>query len=72
MQRDENSLLKTPNLGKKSLNEIKTILATRSLSLGMKIEGWPPPGLEAPVVDINSDSELNRTEKNKNLNKKER
>lgn len=58
VQRDENSLLRTPNLGKKSLNEIKTILATRNLSLGMKIEGWPPPGLEAPVVDLNSDSDV--------------
>lgn len=51
VQRDESSLLRTPNLGKKSLNEIKTILATRNLSLGMKIEGWPPPGLEAPVIE---------------------
>ena len=50
VQRDENSLLRTPNLGKKSLNEIKTILATRNLSLGMKIEGWPPPGLKAPAA----------------------
>ncbi|MEI8054646.1 MAG: DNA-directed RNA polymerase subunit alpha [bacterium] len=57
VQRDENSLLRTPNLGKKSLNEIKTILATRSLSLGMKIEGWPPPGLEAPVVEPDYDAE---------------
>ncbi|EKD45953.1 MAG: hypothetical protein ACD_69C00066G0003 [uncultured bacterium] len=52
VQRDESSLLKTPNLGKKSLNEIKTVLATRGLSLGMKIEGWPPPGLELPKVEI--------------------
>jgi DNA-directed RNA polymerase, alpha subunit, bacterial and chloroplast-type len=51
VQRDENSLLRTPNLGKKSLNEIKTILATRNLSLGMKIEGWPPSGLKLPVVE---------------------
>jgi len=58
VQRDENSLLRTPNLGKKSLNEIKTILSMRSLSLGMKVEGWPPPGLEAPVVDLDSDSDV--------------
>lgn len=51
VQRDENSLLKTPNLGKKSLNEIKTVLATRGLSLGMTIEGWPPAGLEPPKGD---------------------
>ena len=40
----ENDLLKTPNLGKKSLVEIKTVLASKGLALGMKIEGWPPPG----------------------------
>ncbi|MFY7697656.1 MAG: DNA-directed RNA polymerase subunit alpha [Legionella sp.] len=38
----ENELLKTPNLGKKSLTEIKDVLASRSLSLGMKLENWPP------------------------------
>lgn len=41
----ENELLKTPNLGKKSLTEIKDVLASRSLSLGMKLESWPPEGL---------------------------
>ncbi len=41
----ENELLKTPNLGKKSLTEIKDVLATRDLSLGMKLENWPPVGL---------------------------
>jgi DNA-directed RNA polymerase subunit alpha len=46
VQRSENDLLKTPNLGKKSLLEIKNVLATRSLSLGMRLENWPPPGLE--------------------------
>ena len=51
VQRDENSLLKTPNLGKKSLNEIKTILATHGLLLGMKVENWPPSGLEYPKSD---------------------
>lgn len=45
VQRDEGDLLKTPNLGKKSLNEIKEVLAQRGLSLGMKIENWPPVGL---------------------------
>lgn len=49
VQRDETSLLRTPNLGKKSLNEIKTVLASRGLSLGMKIEGWPPPGIKIPT-----------------------
>ena len=46
IQRTENELLKTPNLGRKSLNEIKEVLATRGLTLGMKLEGWPPAGLE--------------------------
>lgn len=41
----ENELLKTPNLGKKSLTEIKDVLGARSLSLGMKLENWPPQGL---------------------------
>ena len=41
----ESELLKTPNLGKKSLTEIKDVLAGRSLSLGMKLEDWPPEGL---------------------------
>ncbi|NKB47081.1 MAG: DNA-directed RNA polymerase subunit alpha [Legionellales bacterium] len=42
VQRTENDLLKTPNLGKKSLNEIKEVLASRSLSLGMQLDNWPP------------------------------
>ena len=44
-QRTEVELLKTPNLGKKSLTEIKDVLASRGLSLGMRLETWPPPGL---------------------------
>jgi DNA-directed RNA polymerase subunit alpha len=46
IQRTENELLKTPNLGRKSLNEIKEVLAARGLTLGMKLENWPPVGLE--------------------------
>lgn len=46
IQRTENELLKTPNLGRKSLNEIKEVLASRGLTLGMKLENWPPFGLE--------------------------
>lgn len=45
VQRTEVELLKTPNLGKKSLTEIKDVLASRGLSLGMRLENWPPPGL---------------------------
>ena len=45
IQRTEVELLKTPNLGKKSLTEIKDVLASRGLSLGMRLENWPPSGL---------------------------
>lgn len=48
IQRTETELLKTPNLGRKSLNEIKDVLAARGLTLGMKLENWPPAGLEKP------------------------
>ena len=48
IQRTENELLKTPTLGRKSLNEIKEVLAARGLTLGMKLENWPPLGLERP------------------------
>jgi len=42
VQKTEQELLKTPNLGKKSLTEIKDVLAARGLTLGMKVEFWPP------------------------------
>jgi len=45
IQRTEVELLKTPNLGRKSLTEIKDILALKGLSLGMRLENWPPEGL---------------------------
>ncbi len=46
IQRTETELLKTPNLGKKSLTEIKDVLASHGLSLGMKLENWPPASLQ--------------------------
>ncbi len=46
IQRSEGDLLKTPNLGKKSLTEIKDVLATKGLSLGMRLDNWPPEGLK--------------------------
>lgn len=46
IQRTEVELLKTPNLGKKSLTEIKDILAIKGLSLGMRLENWPPENLD--------------------------
>ena len=45
IRRTEVELLKTPNLGKKSLTEIKDVLASRGLSLGMRLENWPPVSL---------------------------
>jgi DNA-directed RNA polymerase subunit alpha len=47
IQRTEVELLKTPNLGKKSLTEIKDVLATRGLSLGLRLENWPPSILKS-------------------------
>lgn len=48
VQRSEVELLRTPNLGKKSLTEIKDTLASHGLSLGMRLENWPPQGLQEP------------------------
>lgn len=45
IQKNDQELLKTPNLGKKSLSEIKEVLAMRGLSLGVRLESWPPPNL---------------------------
>jgi DNA-directed RNA polymerase subunit alpha len=53
VQRTEVELLRTPNLGKKSLTEIKEVLETHGLALGMRLENWPPVGLygdEEPAV----------------------
>ena len=46
VQRTEVELLKTPNLGKKSLTEIKDVLASRGFHLGMRLENWPPASLK--------------------------
>ena len=45
IQRTETELLKTPNLGKKSLTEIKEVLASKGLSMGTRLENWPPASL---------------------------
>jgi DNA-directed RNA polymerase subunit alpha len=45
VQRTEVELLRTPNLGKKSLTEIKQVLEAHGLALGMRLDNWPPPGL---------------------------
>jgi DNA-directed RNA polymerase subunit alpha len=53
IQRTEVELLKTPNLGKKSLTEIKDILALKGLSLGMRLENWPPDSLVEHIHSSN-------------------
>ncbi len=53
IQRTEVELLKTPNLGKKSLTEIKDILALKGLSLGMRLENWPPESLADQTNTVN-------------------
>ncbi|MEK7734250.1 MAG: DNA-directed RNA polymerase subunit alpha C-terminal domain-containing protein, partial [Pseudomonadota bacterium] len=52
IQKTEFELLKTPNLGKKSLTEIKDVLAQHGLSLGMKLETWPPASLKDRTGEI--------------------
>jgi DNA-directed RNA polymerase subunit alpha len=42
IQKSEQDLLRTPNLGRKSLNEIKEVLTEKNLELGTEIENWPP------------------------------
>ena len=54
IQRTEVELLKTPNLGKKSLTEIKDVLATKGLSLGMRLENWPPASLGSKENEVAS------------------
>jgi len=54
IQRSEFELLKTPNLGKKSLTEIKDVLAQHGLSLGMKLENWPPAQLKEKMSETGS------------------
>ncbi len=51
VQKTEADLLKTPNLGKKSLTEIQSVLASHGLALGMGIENWPPPFLKDEVLE---------------------
>lgn len=64
VQRSENDLLKTPNLGKKSLMEIKNVLSSRGLALGMKLDSWPPAGL-ATEASKNKEREKEKESKAK-------
>ena len=46
VQKTESEMLRTPNFGRKSLNEIKEVLSHMGLRLGMEIQGWPPENIE--------------------------
>jgi DNA-directed RNA polymerase subunit alpha len=68
IQRTEVELLKTPNLGKKSLTEIKDVLAGHGLSLGMRLENWPPPGLHdkaMPEKAVSDKAQLDKAQLDK-------
>ena len=56
VQKTEVELLRTPNLGKKSLNEIKAVLGSHELSLGMELDNWPPKEL-MPDDDADKDKD---------------
>ncbi len=46
IQKTEGEMLRTPNFGRKSLNEIKEVLAQMGLHLGMEVQNWPPENIE--------------------------
>lgn len=56
VQRTESEMLKTKNFGRKSLKEIKEILSEMGLSLGMKLDSWPPKMSKAPAVPSSENS----------------
>jgi DNA-directed RNA polymerase subunit alpha len=53
VQRGESEMLKTPNFGRKSLNEIKDVLGQMGLGLGMKLDNWPPENIEELAMRLN-------------------
>jgi DNA-directed RNA polymerase subunit alpha len=56
VQKTEAEMLRTPNFGRKSLNEIKEVLASMGLRLGMDIPGWPPENIEEMAKKLEQDS----------------
>lgn len=54
VQKTENDMLRTPNFGRKSLNEIKEVLAQMGLYLGMQVEGWPPENIDELLRKIDN------------------
>ncbi len=61
VQKTEVELLKTPNLGRKSLTEIKDVLASHDLSLGIRLENWPPASLKRPGESESEEKTENAT-----------
>jgi len=55
VQKTEAEMLRTPNFGRKSLNEIKEVLSTMSLRLGMELPAWPPENIEELAKKLESD-----------------
>lgn len=55
VQKTEAEMLRTPNFGRKSLNEIKELLSNMDLHLGMQVEGWPPENVEALSAGIDTE-----------------
>ena len=53
VQKTESEMLRTPNFGRKSLNEIKELLAVYDLHLGMQVENWPPENLDELANSVN-------------------
>ena len=72
VQCDENKLLKTPNLGKKSLGEIKKILTDRGLSLGMTLKNWPPEELLPQIEQLKKEMQDLKEKKEKAKLEKEK
>ena len=50
--KSENEMLRTPNFGRKSLNEIREVLSHMGLGLGMNIENWPPDNIETLAKQV--------------------
>jgi len=57
VQKTESEMLRTPNFGRKSLNEIKEVLSSMSLYLGMEIPNWPPDN----IAELSKQLEENST-----------
>ncbi|WP_416907287.1 MAG: DNA-directed RNA polymerase subunit alpha [Polymorphobacter sp.] len=55
VQKSESEMLRTPNFGRKSLNEIKEVLSHMGLRLGMEISGWPPENIEEMAKKLEQD-----------------